>query len=183
MTERGHASVAIVGGGASGTILAAHLLKSPRPDLRVTVVERRSSIGYGLAYSTQSDQHRLNVPAGRMSAYGDDPLHFWNWLKRQGLAEGDDSNVFVARHLYGRYLDELFQSLLEQERETGRLRACHDQCVAVVPAASGVEIRLADGVSLATRVAVLATGHDPDPAPEQGGSGRNDEWAVHTLAI
>ncbi|RWJ17944.1 MAG: hypothetical protein EOR26_32605, partial [Mesorhizobium sp.] len=33
-------SIVIVGGGASGVVLAAHLLKSPNPDLRVTLIEK-----------------------------------------------------------------------------------------------------------------------------------------------
>ena len=32
-------SIIIVGGGASGVVLAAHLLKSTNPDLRVTLIE------------------------------------------------------------------------------------------------------------------------------------------------
>ena len=40
-------SIIIVGGGASGVVLAAHLLKSPNPDLRVTLVEKRPHFGQG----------------------------------------------------------------------------------------------------------------------------------------
>ena len=43
--------ILIVGGGASGVILAAHLLKCGPETLNVALVERRPSFGAGIAYS------------------------------------------------------------------------------------------------------------------------------------
>jgi uncharacterized NAD(P)/FAD-binding protein YdhS len=65
--------VAILGGGASGSLAATALLE--RSDADVIVVEPRPRLGRGVAYSTPDPQHRLNVPAGSMSAYPDDPDH------------------------------------------------------------------------------------------------------------
>jgi len=79
MTGRpgGRLAIIIVGGGASGVLLAAHLLSDPSADIRVTLIEKRSAFGQGLAYSTTLDDHILNVSALGMSAYADDPEHFW----------------------------------------------------------------------------------------------------------
>ena len=76
MSERGRNSIVIVGGGASGVILAAHLLRSTKPGLRVTLIERRPALGQGLAYSTTQPDHLLNVSAMGMSALAYDPEHF-----------------------------------------------------------------------------------------------------------
>ncbi|TGR72982.1 FAD-dependent oxidoreductase, partial [Mesorhizobium sp. M2D.F.Ca.ET.223.01.1.1] len=74
MVGRGN-SIIIVGGGASGVVLAAHLLMSSNPDLRVTLIEKRPHFGQGMAYSTLLSAHVLNVKASGMSAYADDPTH------------------------------------------------------------------------------------------------------------
>ena len=76
-------SIIIVGGGASGVVMAAHLLKSANPDLRVTLIEKRPHFGQGIAYSTLLSAHVLNVSAAGMSAYADDPGNFWRWLQDQ----------------------------------------------------------------------------------------------------
>ncbi|WP_242424553.1 FAD/NAD(P)-binding protein, partial [Frankia sp. EI5c] len=76
--------VAVVGGGASGCLATAQLARS------VAVTGRRFTImlvepdevGEGLAYLTRDPRHRLNVPAAKMSAFDDDPLHFLRWLRR-----------------------------------------------------------------------------------------------------
>jgi predicted metal-dependent enzyme (double-stranded beta helix superfamily) len=48
------------GGGASGTLVALATLRAI-PNAAVTVVEPRSQLGRGLAYSTPDPRHRLNV--------------------------------------------------------------------------------------------------------------------------
>ena len=60
-------TVVVVGGGFSGSVTAAQLLRrgSDYPSgLRVVLVERQGAIGEGLAYSTRQPCHLLNVPAG-----------------------------------------------------------------------------------------------------------------------
>jgi len=42
----------IIGGGASGVMLAYQLLHHPASDFRVTLIEMRPDIGRGLAYHT-----------------------------------------------------------------------------------------------------------------------------------
>ena len=73
-------SVAVIGAGASGTLLCRHLLRHVPPGTRITLIERKSPFGPGLAYATGNPNHLLNVPAGRMSAFADQPHHFLDWL-------------------------------------------------------------------------------------------------------
>ena len=72
----------IIGGGASGVLLAYQLLHNPASDFRVTLIEKRPDIGRGLAYHTGNPEHLLNVRAANMSALPDEPDHFWRWLSK-----------------------------------------------------------------------------------------------------
>ncbi len=72
--------VGIVGGGFTGAVLAAHLLRGLAKGIDVSLVERGPVVGPGLAYSTQNPKHILNVRVANMSAFDDDPAHFLKWL-------------------------------------------------------------------------------------------------------
>ncbi len=168
MSTRTGSSIVTVGGGASGVVMAAHLLKSPNPDLRVTLIERRPHFGQGLAYSTLLSAHVLNVNASGMSAYADDPGNFARWLLEHGLASPDQGPFYAPRSLYARYLKELLDDLEARERDTGRLRLIREESLSVVPTPSGVEVALANGTSVVGHLAVLATGHDEQPGVGQG---------------
>ncbi|BCH06588.1 FAD-dependent oxidoreductase [Mesorhizobium sp. 131-3-5] len=160
-------SIIIVGGGASGVVMAAHLLKSPNPDLRVTLIERRPHFGQGIAYSTLLSAHVLNVSAAGMSAYADDPGNFWRWLQGRGLVDPEQTPqtpFYAPRSIYARYLGELLDELEAREQPTGRLRLIHEESLSITPTASGVEVALANGTSVVAHLAILATGHDEQPA-------------------
>lgn len=166
MTGRAN-SIIIVGGGASGVVLAAHLLKSPNPDLRVTLIEKRPHFGQGIAYSTLLSAHVLNVSAAGMSAYADDPGNFWRWLQGHGLVDQEQTPqtpFYAPRSIYARYLGELLDELEAREQPTGRLRLIHEESLSITPTASGVEVALANGTSVVAHLAILATGHDEQPA-------------------
>ena len=159
-------SIVVIGGGASGVILTAHLLRQSDPNLRVTLLEKRAEFGRGRAYSTDLPDHQLNVRALGMSAYADQPEHFWLWLQKKGFAK-DNPDFFSPRSLYGAYLSELLDDLVEQERSTGRLHLVNEECTTISPTASGVEVQLTSGASIIARIGVLAVGHDEAPAPAQ----------------
>ena len=67
----------IVGGGASGVLLVCHLPRSLSENIRVTLIEMNPAIGRGIAYGTAGPAHLLDVRAANMSAFADDPDHFW----------------------------------------------------------------------------------------------------------
>ncbi|WP_240664562.1 FAD/NAD(P)-binding protein [Paenirhodobacter ferrireducens] len=160
--EPGWRDVLVIGGGASGVLFAANLLRHDT-DLRVTVIEGRHLLGCGIAYSTTDPDHLLNTRVHHMSAFPDDPDHFLRWLQTEvdGVRYRRDS--FVSRATYGRYL----AALLAPWAASGRLLCVAGTCVAIRERTSGVKVTLADGQSLAGAYAVLATGHvvpRPDPA-------------------
>lgn len=97
-------SVAVVGGGASGVLTAAHLLRAARETgrrVQVEVFEPAAELGTGVAYGTADPEHLLNVPAGGMSAWPDRPTDFTEWAARRGVPLADG---FAARPDYARYL-------------------------------------------------------------------------------
>ena len=59
-------TVVVIGGGFSGTAVAAHLVRVGR-GTRILLINRYGPMGRGVAYSTSLEDHRLNVPAGQMS--------------------------------------------------------------------------------------------------------------------
>jgi uncharacterized NAD(P)/FAD-binding protein YdhS len=162
MTQR--LSILIVGGGASGVLLAAHLLRDAAMDLRVTLIEKRDDIGRGVAYSARQQHHVLNVAAPNMSAYADDPDHFWRWLKDRGLAHEGNRFAFVPRRHYGAYLGDVLGALADD----GRLLVVRAAATGVATSASGVEVALDNGTSVLGHIAVLAVGHEEQPARSKG---------------
>ncbi len=108
--------IAIVGAGFSGTLLVCQLLRQAQHPLRLLLIERSGRFCPGLAYGTEDPGHLLNVSAGAMSAWPDDPSHLLRWLdlNRSALADllpaGVDASTFLPRQVYGLYL----QSILEE---------------------------------------------------------------------
>lgn len=143
--------ILIIGGGASGIILAAHLLQDGPAGLRLTLVEKRDRLGQGVAYDTPHDSHLLNTRSGAMSAFVDRPDHFLDWLADQGIHA--DPQGFVPRHLYAAYLESLVIG-------DDRLRWEQQECVGLsAVGADRVLAELSDGTGILADTAVLATGH------------------------
>jgi uncharacterized NAD(P)/FAD-binding protein YdhS len=156
--------VIIVGGGASGVFLAFQLLSDPTSDLRVTIIEKRTELGRGVAYCTANPTHLLNVRAANMSALPDDPDHFLRWLDRRagnpadGTPRRTDPFSFVPRRIYGDYVASLIEPILSDSKR--RLRIVQGECIWIGEAAAGIAVVLADGCRIAGDAAVCAMGHD-----------------------
>jgi len=149
--------VVVVGGGASGTLLATQLLRNARGPLRVALVERSERVGPGLAYSTESASHLLNVPAGRMSAFPEDSEHFLRWVRRAAPETGPGD--FVQRRRYGRYLESVLREAREGVAPGIHLDTVAGEVVSVSHSGHGARVTLAGGTVLQTRTVVLAVGN------------------------
>jgi uncharacterized NAD(P)/FAD-binding protein YdhS len=158
--------IAIIGGGASGTLLAMYLLREASArhlPLRVALIDRHGRHGLGQAYSTCHPAHLLNSPAGAMSALVDDPGHLARWAAEAGWP--DDG--FLPRSAYGRYLTELLAAAERSAQPAARVSRITAQVVAVRRTSHGLALRLhlaADGRIDADAV-VLATGPLPSAPP------------------
>jgi uncharacterized NAD(P)/FAD-binding protein YdhS len=173
VTQRLTFDVAIVGGGASGTLLAIQLLRRAPPGWRLLLVDRSGDFARGIAYRTQEASHLLNVSAARMSALPDEEGHFLAWLKRQEPSAGPDT--YAARRLYGDYLGELLTEA-EQRADTGvvleRRRA---DVRKVEEVEGGIQLHFDAGEDALARRAVLALGNSP-PAPLPASSAMAAVW-------
>ncbi len=148
--------VVIIGGGASGTLTALALARVPGLG-PLTLVDGGGAFARGVAYSTEDPVHLLNVPAGQMSAFPDQPSHLLAWLV--ALGEPADPEAFIERRLYGAYLGELLQA-------TGsRVRWVVDRAVSLAAEGRGLRVALSRGRPLPARAAVLALGNFPPELP------------------
>ncbi len=184
-------SIAVVGGGFAGSLLAIHLLRKAPTGTRVHLFDRSGRFGSGLAYGTEHAGHLLNAPAARMSAFQDRPRDFLNWLARRSgpVLAGvvPTENAFVPRHLYGAYLrDLLLDALCGAPPDTLVLR--HEEVVALDDDGARIALHLASGDSLSMDVAVIAGGNFPavpvlpgDAAFRRSRRWRSDPWAGDAL--
>jgi uncharacterized NAD(P)/FAD-binding protein YdhS len=157
--------IAVIGGGASGTLATVYLLREAagrQLPLRVALIDRHGRHGLGQAYSTTHPAHLLNSPAGAMSALTDDPGHLTRWAAEAGLPQ----DGFLPRSAYGRYLTELLAAAERSARPAARVSRITGHVVAIRRGSLGRALRLhlaADG-RIDADAAVLATGNLP-PAP------------------
>jgi uncharacterized NAD(P)/FAD-binding protein YdhS/glyoxylase-like metal-dependent hydrolase (beta-lactamase superfamily II) len=192
-------TIAIVGAGFSGSLVAANLLKSATRPLIIKSIECRHDIGKGVAYSTNSTSHLLNVSAGNMSAFPDDPTHLLRWLNynRNELAaflpDEVDASTFIPRRIYGLYI----QSILEEAEATAasnvRLERINDEAIAVEPCEQGAIVCLRNSPCFFADKIVLALGNSPaTPLASQKSNGDGfanakgerirNAWSVDALA-
>jgi uncharacterized NAD(P)/FAD-binding protein YdhS len=177
-------TIALIGGGAAGTLVAQRLLRDAPDGTNVVLVESARPTGRGVAYSTTEPQHLLNVPAGMMSAFSDEPDHFTRWVRgRQRVSSGD----YLPRSLYGSYLAETLDDAAAR-RPAVTLTRRHDRVVRVRTAGAALTLTTASGADLTAHAAVLAIGGQPPDcawAPDElRGSARfvPDPWAPGALA-
>jgi len=105
--------IAVIGAGASGTLLASNYSRYASSRARLVLIGAGARPGRGVAYDTPYMTNVLNVPAGNMSAFPDDSLHFVRWLNSR-LPEAD-AGSFVPRRIYGDYLAGILAETLQSK--------------------------------------------------------------------
>ena len=146
-------AVAIVGGGASGTILAAQLARRGIPS---ALIDGSGRAGRGVAYSTTEPAHLLNVRAEGMSAWAGQPNHF----ARRFVAEGGEPRGFAQRRLFGRYLGEI----LDKAVASGGTQIVETTATGAEQIDRGWCVTLDGGDIIEAQALVLATGNqEPEP--------------------
>lgn len=145
--------VAIVGGGYSGTILAAELA---RKGIQCLLIDGSGRTGRGTAYSTTDSAHLLNIPAKAMSAFADQPDQF----AKVFASEGGDPKGFAERRFYGRYLD----GILEAAIASGTVQTVNSNALSAKRDGAGWAVGLDNGRTLPASAVVLAMGNQ-SPAP------------------
>jgi uncharacterized NAD(P)/FAD-binding protein YdhS len=152
MRSDGQVPVAIVGGGFSGTILAAQLA---RRGIHNLLIDGSGRMGRGVAYSTTEPAHLLNVRAEGMSAWSGEADHFARLFE----AEGGDRKGFAQRRLFARYLGEI----LDEAVSSGRTEIVEATATHVRRDGDSWRIEMDNGDSAQAEAVVLATGNqEPD---------------------
>ncbi|MFT4111761.1 FAD/NAD(P)-binding protein [Silvibacterium sp.] len=158
MKLAGVPTIAIVGGGVSGALTAFHLLRQPAAPC-VVIIDPGPRLGLGLAHSTPSPRHLLNVPAGKISALPDQPDHFLNWLRAHHDTAATPG-TFAPRFLFGNYVSSLLESSPGLQAIRGSVLECR-------PYGAGHRLALDNGQLLDADFVILALGNF-HPAPPSG---------------
>ena len=185
-------TIAVVGAGFSGTLLALHLMRQCSPNVRILLAERNEQFGRGAAYSTGNSSHLLNVPASRMSAFQSRPNDFLDWLRslppeqREGVEPSP--TTFVPRSIFGRYIEDLLRSEMKSAVHCGRVDLMRGDVADIDARSGGLTLTLAEGTELPVDRAVLAIGNFPpspppvaDPSFYDTPDYRPDPWAPDLL--
>lgn len=176
--------VAIIGGGYSGTMLAVALQKTLPKTAQIIVFGRDPAFARGVAYAQADVPYLLNVRARNMSAFADDPEHFYRWLDTN--TEGNESEikvtaagVFVSRRFYGRYLQEIVREA-QGLPDKARLELYAGDVVRLERLATGWLLHGPQGERLEAQSVVLACGNLPDMSGPKGAVYTNP-WAPEVL--
>lgn len=157
----GRLSIAIVGGGVSGALTAVQLARMGAP-ADVLLIDRCDAFARGVAYTTPSHAHLLNVPAARMSALPDQPDHFVKWARRR-LGDAVAADAFISRPRYGDYIADLLNQTCEATGPT-TIRRIRAEVIDVVPGQIA-EVHTADHQAFRADRVVCASGHTPPVNP------------------
>jgi uncharacterized NAD(P)/FAD-binding protein YdhS len=181
-----NATVAIIGGGFSGTVAAIRLLSSPQrggPSLpfgsKVVLIEPGRA-GEGLAYRNGPDYWRLNVPAEKMSAFPEKPDDFLAFaLARNPLVTGGD---FLPRSWYGDYLSDRLETARRRSPRWLTFERVRARATAIDVARSSARIWLTDGAVVEADRVLLALGNPPAAGPLAGAAGVvDDAWNLRWM--
>jgi uncharacterized NAD(P)/FAD-binding protein YdhS len=115
----------IVGNGLSGLLVTANLIKKTYSPLFIRLFDPEISKGKGVAYSTLNKNHLLNVTTEKMSAFYEDSLHFFNWVKSLEEYKDVEPEIllksYLPRKIYGKYLEYIYDETIKTAK--------HKQCV------------------------------------------------------
>jgi uncharacterized NAD(P)/FAD-binding protein YdhS/uncharacterized protein YjbI with pentapeptide repeats len=165
--------VAIVGSGFAGTITAIRILQFARKKLNIVIVHDKLDEKYGgLAYghSTLGDYHYLNIQAGRLSLFREDPFDFMKWANE--YAGTFTEFTAVRRKVYGDYIKQRFTEAKEQSKNVVEIRECYGKVIDITEDndSSDIELNILDLSNgslsqVSVDQVILATGHEQPIVP------------------
>ncbi|MFY3305779.1 FAD/NAD(P)-binding protein [Achromobacter xylosoxidans] len=179
--------ITIVGAGFSGSLTAVHLLRGAPIPLHIRLIEQAANqVAKGLAYNTTQTCHLLNVPAGSMSAFPDEPDHFLNWARANCRAETPwvpeiSPTAFLPRAWYGLYLAQVLRDAITAAQGRHAIEILTDEVTSVTPSGEGYDVRTRLGAWWHTELCVLALGNFAQMRPADPPVCHRNPWAPDVL--
>ncbi|MDD3446152.1 MAG: FAD-dependent oxidoreductase [Zavarzinia sp.] len=188
--------IAIIGGGFTGTALAVHLARDGGQPLDIHLIEPAARPGGGVAYGLAGVEHRINVPATRMTVFAETPDDFARWMAATGRDKADaegwsaPDDHYSRRLDFGAYMAALFDEAARR-RPHGTTLAHHPtRALSVRPTPGGWSVALDDGTAITADIVALTASHAApafrwpllDGAEQHGGVIR-DPWAPSLATI
>jgi len=166
-THSRNPTIAIIGGGFSGNMLAVHLLNTAKGPLHIVLINSGYPLSKGVAYSSYSHKHLLNVPAKNMSAFPDKPNHFIDWIKKHENYRVIDQTalpmMFLPRNIYGYYLKDIFDTAIRKKPEYVTISFVHDEAIDIEERDGKANVYFSVSPGVVADKVVLAIGnHSPD---------------------
>ena len=161
-------TIAIIGGGLSGTLTAIQLLNNASRNTTVYLIEQdRYKMGRGTAYSSQLAFQPLNVPAAAMGIFPEAPDDFFHWLTahehryRDQLKTPVHLEDFMPRCVFGDYLRVRLQEAEAGAAKGVRLVKLHGEAMAVKAKGKQFQVEVSDYDPVQVDKVVLALGNFP----------------------
>ncbi len=156
-------TVAIIGGGAGGMLVATNLILN-HAYVDINIINAGSTFATGVAYSSHSENHLLNVVAAKMSVFPSDPDHFVRWVVDQNLIPGMGVDIlkktYLPRGIYGDYLKSVWRESKERKPESMIITELVGRAIDVeMKEKNKFIVQLHNGKKFESDFVVLATGN------------------------
>ncbi|GGU47690.1 FAD/NAD(P)-binding protein [Streptomyces violascens] len=167
----GGSSIAVVGGGAAAVCLLDALAASTLAPGSLTVFEPSPHLWRGRPYQVDTETFTINMVPADMSVRAGDPEHFAYWLagrdritKSVTVPDPHSGARFIARTIYGEYLEHTAYSAMGRLRRKGwRVDLIGAPVTSAARCAQRVMLQTKDGRARVFDYAVLCVGRG---APE-----------------
>jgi uncharacterized NAD(P)/FAD-binding protein YdhS len=156
--------IVIVGGGLTGAAAAIQLLRTIDYSFDLVMIEPEEQLGRGLAYGKAEAFHLLNVRAGKLGIFPDQPNDFAAWARgrnfgiRPRFDPPEPSRAFLPRRLFGAYVEARLQEEIANRPDVSfvHLRSAATE---VRRSPVGYEIAVENHPSVISHFVILATGY------------------------
>ncbi len=157
--------IAIIGGGFCGTFTLIQLINRAKNPLHIILINKNYPLVKGIAYGTTDEKHLLNVAAGKMSAFVDNPDHFVQWIKSKKSCNkyvtDDLPLAYLPRSIYGEYLNSIFEDAVKQKPSFVECTILNDEAKDIVPMVNKYNVVLHGNKAITADKIILATGNFP----------------------
>ncbi len=150
---------------------AVQLIEKAVEPIEIIIIDASAFLSKGIAYSSYSDVHLLNVIAAKMSAFPDKPAHFLDWVMGLSDFKNSDktliSNSFLPRNLYGKYLSDVWSQALNLAKSKHiKVTIIDDYVQNIEIADTSILLILKKDASISVDDCVIATGNHPPRNPK-----------------